>query len=107
MTEESQADPNPPAYVPEEEGEEKRSRAAIARDKERMALPATYVDKFHTSYWRGHVRLALGERATYSENGTFWRFAALLEKKDVETLIERLQSVLKSLEKAENTEEEG
>lgn len=95
------------AEAPEEDAEERQTRRAISRDRDRMALPAIYIDKFFTSYWKGHARLSLGERATYSQNGTFWRFTALLEKSDVEGLIERLQSVLKSMEEYEKPEKEG
>jgi hypothetical protein len=89
------------------EAKQKQAEQAesAAKDVPRMQAPAVYVDKFHTVYWKGHVRLALGERSPYDQ--TYWRYSILLETKDVERLIEQLQSSLKKAQPEEGGGDEG
>ena len=62
-------------------------------EEKRMNLPAIYVDRFHTTYWNGHIRLTMGESGIEaSEN---WRYAVLLEESSVKKLIRRLQNILR------------
>jgi hypothetical protein len=60
----------------------------------RMSVPAMYVDAVWMTYWKGHVRVTFGESGV---SEVTWRVAIVLEEKDVETLIQRLQTVLPNM----------
>lgn len=89
-----------PALATEEEQQRIEAEALkkFVDERDRMNLPGVYVDKVHITYWKDHVRLNMGESAPRRKNGTFWRFAAIMEKEDLKYLIRRLQNVMKDLE---------
>lgn len=60
-----------------------------------MELPGVYIDQVYSLFWKDHIRLMLGEKGLGDTR--FWRFAAIMEKKDVIKLIKHLQSLLKDL----------
>jgi hypothetical protein len=85
-----------------EEDEKELFRAM--REKTRMDIPGVYIDRFWITYWKGHIRLMLGETANHG--GDYWRFAAVLEESDVKVLIRRLRGILKDLEEYKKPEPE-
>jgi hypothetical protein len=78
------------------EQRESKELARIKREEAVMALPAVYIDEFSMIYWKGHIRLSLGEGSI--RVGNHWRFSAIIQTRDVKELIERLQGVLAKIE---------
>jgi hypothetical protein len=78
--------------------------AAAIKEKERMEIPAIYADRFHSIYWKDHVRLSIGE--TGISNSEYWRFSIVMETRSVRRLIKQLQSVLADMERPDDEEEE-
>ena len=75
--------------------------AKAEREFERalVVLPTTFVDTFHTTYWKGHVKIVFGEESVGEED--YWRIAILMQAPKVKRLIARLQKTLKTLEDRE------
>ena len=60
-------------------------RQDLAADKEAaLAIPATYIDTWFLTSWRGHVRIALGEQASEEDRPEYYRAAFVLELRDAE-----------------------
>jgi hypothetical protein len=62
-------------------------------------IPATYIDTWHLSTWRGHIRLTLGE---YIGGADRFRTAVVMELKDAERLA---TAVLRMIERRKAAEQ--
>ena len=67
---------------------------ALAPDrKAAFLLPATFVDTWFLTAWRGHIRITLGE-ASQPDGRDHYRFAIVFGEEDARNFINEMQEML-------------